>query len=43
MTSDDLDTWRVNYGVFIGDDFESGILFALNTDPDAPDSYNLEL
>ena len=35
MTSDDLDTWRVIYSVFLGAEFESDIYFALNNNPDA--------
>ena len=35
MTSDDLDTWRVKYGVFIGAELESDIHFALNNHLDA--------
>ena len=35
MTSDDLDTWRVKYSVFIGADLESDIHFALSNHPDA--------
>ena len=35
MTSDDLDTWRVIYSVFIGAELESDIHFALSSHPDA--------
>ena len=35
MTSDDLDTWRVTYSVFLGAELESGIQFALNNYLDA--------
>ena len=35
MTSDDLDTWRVIYSVFLGAELEIDIHFALNKHPDA--------
>ena len=35
MTFDDLDTWRVTYGQFVGADSKSGISLALNNDPEA--------
>ena len=39
MTLDDLEMWWVMYCVLVGADFESGISFALNNDPEAQDSY----
>ena len=35
MTSDDLDSWRVKYSVFIGAELESDFHFALSNHADA--------
>ena len=35
MTSDDLDTWRVIYSVFLGAELEPDIHFALSNHADA--------
>ena len=43
MTFDDLDTWRVTYGQFVGADSKSGISFALNNDPEAQGSCQLRI
>ena len=40
MTSDDLDTWRVIYGVFLGAELESDIHFVLNNHPDAQTRFH---
>ena len=37
MTFDDLDTWRVVYGQFVGADSKSGISVARNDVPEAQD------
>ena len=38
MALDDVDTWRVIYGQFVGADSKYGNSFALNNDPEAQDS-----